>query len=187
MKEATVPIPFALGEQLWWVGNGYREEEIPCPECAGTKALTLIRGNGEQVSLECNYCQLGYDPPRGVVSRIYYDHRPTPFTPRRVRVDGDEITYSASEPDATCYSVVSARYLYPSQDECQARCDILNAERTKAEEERALAILASKRQGLAHSVHYWGNLVKDLKKKLEKATARLAVLKEKAKPEGGAG
>ena len=181
----SLPIPFALGEQVWWVGNGYREESITCPECAGTKALTMIRGNGEQVSLECNYCQLGYNPPRGVVSRIYYDHRPTLFTPRRVRVDGDEITYSASEPDATCYVTAYARDLFTSQDECQARCDILNAERTRAEEDKALAMLTSKRQSLAHSVHYWGNLAKNLKKQLEQVEARLAVVKQK--PEGGQG
>jgi len=184
MVAASIPIPFALGQALWWVGSGYQEEWIVCPECCGTKAITMVRGDGTAVSVHCVACAVGFEPPTGKVKRIFYQHRPTPFVPRRVEIRGQEILYSTSDPDAQCYSSVPASLLFASKEACQAACDALNAERTKHEEERAIAMLASTRRGLAWSVHYWGRLVKELERHLAQARARLAVCKEKEKSKG---
>jgi len=88
---SSIEIPFAIGQQVWHVGSGYRQEWIECPECAGTKAITMIQGNGVQVSLACAACSAGYEPPRGVIQRTYYEHRPVQVMLRRVEVRGNEI------------------------------------------------------------------------------------------------
>lgn len=51
-----------------WVaklGNFLVREECPC--CFTTRKVTLILGNGEQLSLACDYCSVGYEPPTGYV------------------------------------------------------------------------------------------------------------------------
>ena len=48
---ATIPIPFAIGQQLWAISSGHGETWITCPECDGTKVLTLVKGNGESIKL----------------------------------------------------------------------------------------------------------------------------------------
>jgi hypothetical protein len=180
MSEATIQIPFSIGQQIWWVGNGYTEVLETCPECAGQKALTLIQGNGEQVSLACACCSCGYEPPSGVIKKIVYRHKPEKFTPHRVSTNGNEITYSQADPSATAYSYVHVKDLFASEAECLVRCVELNEKRTKEQEECAIANLASKRRNMAWSVHYWGRLVRDLEDKLVRAKACLAVSKDKA-------
>ena len=176
MATATIEIPFAVGQELWWIGNGHRTETIVCPDCAGSRAITMILGNGDQVSLECRCCQLGYDQPRGVVERTYFGHEPIRFIPKRVSCEGDRIYYSKSV--GACSRVHSSE-LYATESECQQRCDELNNTATEAELVRSMHVRESKRRDMAWSASYWRGQVKDLEQKLERARARLAVCKVK--------
>lgn len=176
---ATISIPFAIGQPLWWIGSGYQEEWITCPECAGTRVITMIQGNGEQFAIECAACSLGWEPARGAVKRTFYQHKPTPFIPKRVDISGGEIHYSEASPDASGYSFAYVKDLFASEVACADRCAELNEERTKAAEEQALAQLASKRKNLAWSVHYWGGQVKALERDLERVRTRLGACKER--------
>jgi len=174
---AEIKIPFELGSTLWWTGSGYREEWIECSECVGSKAITMIQGNGTEVSIACACCSHGMERPSGSVKRIFYEHSPMLFVPKRVRVDGGEIMYSSASPGANAYSSIDATALFASKEECEARCKELNLERTKYEEERAVANLAPKRRDMAWSAHYWGRQVKRLEEELITCRARLAVCK----------
>src|SRR3990167_8589377 len=132
----SIEIPFVIGETVWWVGNGYQEEFVTCPECLGSKAITMILGNGEQYSLRCEGCSRGYEGPFGVVTRIFYKHVPEKVTLNRVEISGNRISYSVSGPDATCYSLISVEGLFSSESKCASRCEELNIQRTKDEEAR---------------------------------------------------
>ena len=174
----SIAIPFALESELWWTGNGYTETWIECPECAGTKAITLVQGNGQSVSVDCAACSMGYQPPSGMIKQITYQHTPERFTPRRVKVDGDEIWYSESGPFESGYSQVSAKSLFASKDECQNACDALNHERNIMERNRDINNLLDKRKKMAWSAHYWGRKLADTQKELETIKARLSVCQE---------
>jgi len=176
---SSIPIPFPLGERAWWTGNGHREEWVTCPECAGTRAVTMILGNGEQYSLHCDNCRAGYEPSAGVVKRTFYEHAPQQITLNRVSVDGNKIRYSQESPDATCYGVIYAEHLFARQEECQAACDRLNEQRNKEERDRAWQILLQNRQKMAWSVHYWRDRAARLRRELATVEARLAVVKQK--------
>jgi hypothetical protein len=176
---ASIPIPFALGEQLWCAAYDPRETWITCPECDGTRAIEMIKGNGERVSLECGHCSHGYEPPRGKVKQCVYESRPIPFVPLRVATSGDEFTYSESPPGATSYSFRYAKDLFRSREECEARCAAIDAERKADDEKRAVHNLASKRRSLAFSASYWSRKVADIERELATAKARLAVCKVK--------
>jgi hypothetical protein len=173
---ASLPIPFAIGEIVWCCGNGRIEELATCPECAGTRALTLIQGNGEQVSIACACCSRGYGSPSGYVNRVRHEHRPERFTCARVDVSGDEIRY---RDDALACTSREASRLFRSLEECQAACDRENVERAEHDEKMALANLASTRRDMAFSVHYWGRKVRDLERDLERARARLSECKQR--------
>jgi hypothetical protein len=169
----TITLPFTIGETIWHAAYGCIEERIPCPECAGTRVIEMIKGNGERVALDCAECSSGYDPPRGWVTKSTLAFTPKPFTPRRWSVDGEGFTFSESEPGASCYSSAYQRDLFHSRAECEARCKEQNAENTAENERRAAAHLESKRRSLAHSASYWSGQVRRLEKDLEVARARL--------------
>jgi len=174
----SIAIPFALDTEIWWTGYGYTETWVQCPECAGTKAITLIQGNGQSVSVDCAACSMGYEPPTGMIKQITYQHKPERYTPRRVRVDGDEIWYSESGAFENGYQSVEAKYLFASKEDCQTECDKLNHARNLVMKENAIHNLLDKRKKMAWSVHYWGRKLADTQKELETIRARLSVCQE---------
>ena len=183
-NEPSIPIPFAIGETVWFAHNTPSYRTVACPECAGTKALTIIKGNGEQVSVACPVCEdraNGYYGPTGYVHETVYDFKPQKFTCNRVSIYGSEISYSESRPDANCYSSVDANNLYRDYDVCLARCQELVAQHEAEDERRVLANIRSKREHLAFSVSYWSKEVKKLERELQAARDRLCVSREMRK------
>lgn len=181
MTQASIPIPFALGVQVWWTGYGGRETWIKCPECCGTKKVTLTLGNGEQYALDCRACSVGYDPPLGVIKKQERSYQPTPYTPRRVvEVSDRHTTYSEAPPDANAYSVVGAEDLYATKEECLVACAEKDKEFYSDEELRIKNLLVSARGDMAWSVHYWRRQVSGLRKDLAAAEKRLGQCKDRA-------
>ena len=177
--ENNLKIPFAIGQSVFSVGDGYREEYITCPECLGYKTITMTQHNGETFEIECAGCRQGYDPSTGTVKRVFYKHFPTPFICNRVSVNGDSISYSQSSPDSSCYSSKETKYLFTTKEDCQKECDKLNIELTKQEDERLFNNLKSKKRDLAWSVHYWNNQRLKLERDLKFVNNRLGLCEEK--------
>lgn len=175
----TITLPFALGETVWHAAHGCIEERVPCPECAGTRVIEMLKGNGESVALDCNECGPGYDPPRGWVIKSTMAFTPRPFTPRRWSSSGDGFTFSESDPSASCWSSVDQHDLFHTREECEARCKERNAEFQAENDRRALAQRAHNRRSLSHSATYWSKEVKRIEAELERAKARLARCKHK--------
>lgn len=63
---------YKIGDKVWYAQRKAVEKTMQCPECFGQKALTVILGDGSQVSIECAGCMDGYEPPKGYVA--YSEH-----------------------------------------------------------------------------------------------------------------
>ncbi len=174
----TIELPFAIGEQVWWAGRGHDTVRITCPECDGTKAIDMIKGNGERVMLDCGLCAPGYEQPKGWISQHVYNCKPTPFTPRRWDKSCGEFTFSEADPDSNCFSYTYAKDLFRDRDECQRRCDELNREYAENQEHLMLANIGSKRKSLAFSATYWAQEVARKEKELAAAKTRLSRCKK---------
>jgi hypothetical protein len=187
---ASLEIPFAIGEQCWHIGPGSREEILPCPDCAGTKFVTLILGTGEEHTLDCRGCQSGYDPPRGYITKTIRGYTPTPFTPARVTgFDGERgVQYTEAPPDASCYRTASSVDLFKTREECEIACKARESDFYTEEEIRIRNQLVGRRKDLAWSVHYWRDQIRRLEGDLEAARNRLDVCKarEQKKAKKGA-
>ncbi len=165
----SIEIPFEIGQVVWKASATPAARQVQCPECKGTRALTLIQGDGTEVSLACARCGVGYDPPTGTVTQYDYAAEPEEFICQDVNIFLGKVTYGGCHVDR----------LYEDKEECRAACQKLNEEYKHKVEEQAVHQLASKRRDMAWSVHYWGGMVRRLKKDLARAEARLAVCKEK--------
>ena len=58
---------FNVGDHVFYARCGTEQKEVVCPICFGKKIVVLILGNGDQVTLPCEGCGLGYDGPRGYI------------------------------------------------------------------------------------------------------------------------
>lgn len=58
---------FNVGDSVYWAKAETRLVHKPCPVCFGKRRVTVILGNDEQVSVECDYCGKGWENARGYV------------------------------------------------------------------------------------------------------------------------
>lgn len=58
---------FKVDDCVYFARCGTEHKEVVCPMCSGKKTVVLILGNGDQVTLPCEGCGLGYDGPRGYI------------------------------------------------------------------------------------------------------------------------
>lgn len=182
---ASLQIPFALGEPVWWVGHAHQETMIVCPECAGTKVLTVVQGNGDQIEVPCACCGDIIRGSSGRIKQVVYKHVPQLYTPRRVTgfYDGG-VQYTDAPDDATCYGTINSKDMFATETECAMECGRRNIEREIEQEQQLIRNLSSKRKDMAWSVHYWDRKVKDLERDLEVARRWLGVCKERAAVKG---
>lgn len=61
-----------IGDKIYWATFGNKHELVTCPDCSGNKRLTVIMGDGEEISIECPQCQSGCHAPTGLVSAYQY-------------------------------------------------------------------------------------------------------------------
>lgn len=184
----TIELPFALGVTVWHAAYGCESWWVDCPECLGTRKLRVSIATGEEYELECRACQDGYEPARGKVKK--YEHRftPTLFTPNRFRIEGEEIWYSESSPDANSYSNTPAHDLFVDKGACAARCDEENKRLDKEKADQELRNLMHKRKDYAWSVHYWRSELNRKRRDvelIEKRLVEISARKPKQSAKGG--
>lgn len=176
MTQGIIRIPYSIGDVVWRVSRTPREISIQCPECAGTLALRVRLGNGDDLSLPCACCSAGYSPS-GVVKRWSHDVEPEVFTCRAVRVEGTAVSYRNR-----AGSWEDVGNLFGTREECQEACAGLAAASAEAESKRQMVHLEHKRRDLAWSAHYWYRKRRDLRDDLERVEKRLNAIKKGEKP-----
>ncbi len=60
--------PFEIGQEYWMPLSTPREVTVPCPICAGQRHVTVILGDGEHVSVDCDGCGSGFAGPKGTIT-----------------------------------------------------------------------------------------------------------------------
>ena len=104
---ATLPIPFAVGSEVWRARITNAPFYVPCPSCVGTLKHTIILGNGETHVVWCDDCSAHYAydydfsmsegrVPPGQYQRYQTRAEVEKVTLTSVDVRGDEITYHTS-------------------------------------------------------------------------------------------
>lgn len=69
-----IDVPFEIGDTYWREAGNARRVTVECPMCCGQKYVTVTIGTGEQYTVECEACKLGYQGPQGVITE--YDVTP---------------------------------------------------------------------------------------------------------------
>lgn len=177
-QSPSIALPFALGSTVWHIGPSERTVTVTCPECAGTKAITVTTGTGATYTLKCHHCGPGYRGPTGQVQERVPGHEPRQVTLEKL--------HEWREGRATYLGLgtglIRDDYLFATREECQACCDRLNAEQKEHCERRNLAELTRNREHLAFSVPYWRRELRQLEEKANLVRAQLGLaLVEKAK------
>lgn len=167
--------PFKVGDRVWVARYGSTETRVPCPVCFGTKAVTLILGNGEQMRLECDYCAKGYGLPQGTIAGVEYAPRAEERVIDRVSVSATDVEYQS---DCTIFR---APDVFATEAEALARAAVIAVQ---AEAERNARLEAAKEHAMksySWNAGYHMREAKELRERAERHERKAALCKAKAK------
>lgn len=171
-----VTTKYEIGQQLWWPRPGTKPTSVECPHCGGTGRLRVTFHDETTVSVDCQNCSLGYEPPTGRIT--VYERSPEA---QLVEVRGFEVHGDGTVEYRTSGSyVVKEGDLFETREEALARCVERNAEMEREE----LAKIATKEKDTrswAWNASYHRNQIKRAQQQIDYHTRKLNVANLKAK------
>lgn len=81
---------YEIGQRLWWPKFEHEEERVTCPDCGGTGRLRVTFHDETEVSIDCQNCAKGYEPPKGYLVIAVRVPRVQQVTVRGVELKDDE-------------------------------------------------------------------------------------------------
>lgn len=167
---------FNLEDWVWYATTEYQKRRVMCPDCAGTRFLTVIMGDGAQVTIDCSLCSVGYDPPHGFVTQGYYTPAVKHSTVEGVERDREDgFKYRLHD----CYSKPEAD-LFATREEAEARAAVLAQELIQQEADRIKRREKDTRTW-AWNARYHRECIRRAEHDLQYHRAKLEVAKVKAK------
>jgi len=168
---------YQIGQQVWRAGwTQVIENHITCPDCGGTGRIRVTFHDETQVSIDCQRCGPGYNPPRGYL--IVHDRKPAAMS---TTITGVEIENSNAViwKTADCYQV-EEQNLFDNEADCLNRAKAMAEEADKEEQDRVYNKEKDTRTW-AWNAQYHKREIKEAQKKIEYHTAKLNVAAIKAK------
>jgi hypothetical protein len=169
---------FDIGDKVWFVQSGNGSRYVTCPDCFGQCALTVILGDGSQVSIECDCCKEGFAGSRGQVKVYDWHCAPVSAVITGMEIDCQQVRYKFSN-----YYVPNDGLVFATKEEAELEAIKVLAEH-EADEAHRFAHVKDRQvrhRTWAFSVSYHRNNAKRAKRDLEYHESRIAVAKTKAK------
>ena len=161
----------AIGQQVFAaVQNSYRETFVTCTDCFGQRALTVILGDGSQVSIACQGCDHGSLGSTGQMRVHGYEAHVQSGVITAIEVAGERLRYSMNG--------WRTDDVFATTEEAQARVDEMRAAH-EAEEAAKPAQKVKPSRNWAWHVTYHRGEIKRQERSIEYHKAALAVAKQK--------
>ena len=166
---------YYIGQELWRATFESTPACIVCQDCGGTGRIRVLFHDDTMVSIDCQGCSRGYDPPTG---RIQVHNRTASARP--AIVTGIEIRADKVEYRTTDSYIVPEGDLFPTEPEAVARAAEL-AGQYDAEERERINQREKPARTWAWNASYHRQCIKRAEKDIAYHTAKLNVASVKAK------
>jgi hypothetical protein len=166
---------YQIGDVVWHATFDSEQAYVTCPDCLGTGRLRVIMADGTAVSIECEGCRCGYDPPTGRIKVYDRRGRAESGVITGVRIDGDSIKYSISP----CWCVAEAN-VYLTADEAKAAAVRLAA-KADADERTRIATKEKPTRSWSWNATYHRRCIREKERDLAYHKAKLEVAAIRAK------
>lgn len=175
---------FSIGDVVYLARYGYKEKTVTCPHCKGSKALTVIFGDGEKATVDCGLCNLGYEPPRGYLTEGEYG-----ASVESIVIDGVEQSRHGQELEVRykynqtggCCNICESGDVFTTKENALKRGEQLSEKAANEEKERMEHNKEQAQRSWAWNASYHRKQIKEAKRQLEYHTAKLNVAIVKAK------
>lgn len=166
---------FGIGQTAYWATWDATESYVTCPDCGGTGRLRVTFHDETQVSIDCQNCGPGYNPPTGRL--MVYDRHPRA---RLVTITGVEIHKDETRWRTDQSYLVEDGALFTDEAAALAKAQEIAAEADREQRERVLKKEKDTRSW-AWNATYHRREIKRAKEQIEYHSKKLAVAAVKAK------
>ena len=162
---------FQIGDTAYHARAGQEQVWVDCPECLTSGRLRVILGDNTEVSIPCVCCERGYEGSPGRISAWKFIARVDTVIITGVETEkvGEDIRVRYRFEG--CYAS-DGQDIFANLTEANVRADAVAAEHA-AEEHKRLGYKKKQSQTWAWNVSYWRGQIRDAKKTIERAEARL--------------
>ncbi len=164
---------YAIGDKLFWATfNQHEPVYVECPDCGGTGRLRVIFHDETVVSIDCQNCSLGYDPPTGRV--LIYQNKPdvTEVSISGMEIRKGEPTEYKAYIDGGPNYCPKVEDLFETWELAKKRAEELHEKYVEEQKERVYKKEKNARTW-AWNASYHRNLIKRAKKDIEYHTSKL--------------
>jgi hypothetical protein len=171
---------YQIGDEAWWAKFENTETSIECPHCGGTGQVLVTFHDETTVSVECQNCSRGYNPPTGRV--VVYDRT---AKAELVTISGVELRagktpeYRAADGPSSSW-IIDENRLFRTREEAM-KCAEGLAEQADKEERAKVSLKEKDTRSWAWNATYHRNQIKHAKKEIAYHESKLAVASLKAK------
>lgn len=185
MGDETKQPKFKVGDAVWHATHEQREKWIVCPDCMGQRWVQVTFGDGTAVTVDCQNCGIGYEPPLGSVKTWEWEPRAS-----LVLVEGLDVHQSwqdEGEKLIVRYSLSNHRggdetCVFDNEEEAKAHAQVLAA-RLSAEEEKRINGKERTNRTWSWNASYHRKAIKQAQRDLEYHTRKLEAAKQHVKAE----
>jgi hypothetical protein len=182
----TFDLPFLVGEKAWRVGPAHVKRMVRCPDCLGTKKVTIILATSESFLLDCKRCTLGFSGPSGVIEEWVFDAQPTPFycsAIASISVKNNRLVPEYAENSDGTGRLMEPKDLYKTEEECRLACEAHTKEAREQHDKSELYRLHQKRGDLCGNLSHWRRRLVDLDKERARLVGWINKLEERNRGE----
>ena len=168
---------YQIGQKVWWAKSATVERSKVCPDCKGTKSVTVVLADYQCFSIPCETCDHKgcFYGPMGYVTYYEHDEEVKEINITGVEVDNGEIRYKTDE---SWY--LYEKDLHDTAEKAKEHAVQLAKKRTEEEENKVYRREKDYKNWAWH-VRYYRDQIKEAQKTIERATAKLNYAKTKAK------
>lgn len=172
-----------IGDKVWWATCGIKSIKKDCPICFRKRQVTLILGNGEQVTTSCDYCVRGFSEPYGTVEE--YERvsgvKEIEITGKEVRETNDDRSIEYRYSDGIHNYCLYVTDIFETQEEAEKRVQEMIKEYEDSEVERLAYKKKSNQTHYSWSVGYHKKQIKDAQSRIDFSKRKIEELNQNEK------
>ena len=173
---------FNIGDKVFKARYGRNEKWVTCPDCFGTKHVTVILGDGTAITIECGGCDPGgYKPSCGVIKQYDYETQVHEHTVTGVTIRASGAEYELDKFCGGGYWTGNDKDVFGTKEEAHTDGERQRAEHEN-EENRRLMAKTKDHKSWAWNYRYHRDCIKRAEKEIEyhSRKAQICLAKDKA-------
>lgn len=126
-------IKFKVGDKVWAATCGIKDISVPCPVCYGKLKISVILGNGDTHSIDCDFCGgRSYEGAKGYCIQNEWFAAPEQFLITGMDID-DKITYKSRISNCS-WRNFEEEDVFATKEEAEIRCQELVKQKNESEQ-----------------------------------------------------